>query len=328
MTVILKQAATRVLGPIARRITAARSRVLMYHRFGEAGERGRRLATDEFVQHLEFIRTNFRPARLADLVSRITNGEPLEPRTVVVTVDDGYADFADHAVPLLAHYEIPATIYLVSRFVGQEMWLWFDAAHWLTRMASAGDYEIKAGGLSLNASLRSETDRDSLWLLVADRCLALGPEEQDGAIAQLQIDLNLALPPRPTTEYAAMTWQQVERLDPGLIEIGAHTRSHVILSRCSSARQTQEIDGCKRDIERMTRRPVHAFCYPNGMPLDYDDWSVDQVRNLGFTSAVLAAGGFSDKTSDPFRLERFGAPHDIQLFKNAIDGLWHLRDRE
>jgi peptidoglycan/xylan/chitin deacetylase (PgdA/CDA1 family) len=123
-----------------------------------------------------------------------------------------------------------------------------------------------------------------------------------------------------------MTWQQARNLDPALIEVGAHTCNHAILSRCSTEQQRQEIGDCKRQIEEKTCRYVEAFCYPNGMPEDYTDETVAVVRNTGFKSAVLAHGGMSSARSDPFRLERLGAPSDLQLFRNSVNGLWHLRN--
>jgi peptidoglycan/xylan/chitin deacetylase (PgdA/CDA1 family) len=322
----LRRGAARVLAPVARAITGRRARVLMYHRFGEPGS-DRRIDMESFEQHVRYIRRNFRPRRLEDLVTRLREGQPLEERTVVITVDDGYQDFAEYAYPILERYEVPATVYVVSEFASQRLWLWFDALDFLTHEAAVGRYELAVGDRTVSAELASPADRRALWLSLADYCIRLSAPERMVAIGEFQRQLGVSLPSRPTTEYAAMSWDQVRRLDAGLVEIGAHTRTHPILSQCPVEQQRTEVADCKRAIEAQLGREVRAFCYPNGMPEDFTSTTVDIVRESGFTNAVMACGGILGNRPDLYRLERVGAPIDLRLFRNCIDGLWELRDR-
>ena len=46
----------------------------------------------------------------------------LTDRAVVVTFDDGYVDVLETAYPLLARYEIPATVFVVSGCLGKRFW--------------------------------------------------------------------------------------------------------------------------------------------------------------------------------------------------------------
>src|SRR5262245_4257273 len=108
-----------------------------------------------------------------------------------------------------------------------------------------------------------------------------------------------------------MTWEDVRDLDPHLIEIGAHTCTHSILSRCSVTEQRREIMDCKRTIEERTQRAVTAFCYPNGESGDFTDDSVSIVREAGFTSAVTACAGMIETGSNPYRLPRIAAPDEL-----------------
>jgi len=48
----------------------------------------------------------------------------LPPRSAVLTFDDGYQNFADIAWPVLKRHNYPATVYLVSQFIGKRAeWL-------------------------------------------------------------------------------------------------------------------------------------------------------------------------------------------------------------
>ena len=44
----------------------------------------------------------------------------------MITFDDGYADNLHNAKPLLEHYDIPATVFVVSGYVGHEREFWWD----------------------------------------------------------------------------------------------------------------------------------------------------------------------------------------------------------
>lgn len=52
--------------------------------------------------------------------------------------------------------------------------------------------------------------------------------------------------------------------ESGLVDIGSHTRSHVMLTQHGKLRRDQEIVGSKFDLEELLGKPVTAFAYPFG----------------------------------------------------------------
>ena len=313
-----------MIGPVARAMTAARPRILMFHRFGADGAH-RRLGTREFDEQVRYLKTHFHPARLADVIARLSSGEPLDARTVVLTVDDGYEDFATHAYPVLARHGVPATVYAVSRFISGECWLWFDALQWITEAAPAGQYSIVLGDVTLTAELQTRESRHRLWLDAAALAVARPPAAQWEIVDALARQCSVLLPALPTPEYRAMSWDQLRALDPAIVEVGAHTLSHPILAQCPPDLQEKEIRDCRRELESALGREVRNFCYPNGMPEDFTQQSVDLVAASGYTSAVMACGGLASTSSDRYRLERLGVPEGMHMFRNAVNGVWHLK---
>ncbi|MEO3873927.1 polysaccharide deacetylase family protein [Nonomuraea sp. B12E4] len=63
--------------------------------------------------------SGFTPLTLGDLVASLNknNGRSLPAKPVVLTFDDGYADFHSHALPLLERHGFPATVFLTSGWV-------------------------------------------------------------------------------------------------------------------------------------------------------------------------------------------------------------------
>jgi peptidoglycan/xylan/chitin deacetylase (PgdA/CDA1 family) len=96
--------------------------ILMYHSVTDQpnGET-RPLAVHpaEFADQLGYLRDRgFTPLTVADMVASLNGtGRELPDRPVVITFDDGYADFHSEALPVLDRFGFPATVFLTSGWV-------------------------------------------------------------------------------------------------------------------------------------------------------------------------------------------------------------------
>ncbi len=72
-----------------------------------------------FAGHIAWLKSNAHIASLSEAVDFATAGEPLPPNTVVLTFDDGFADFYSEAAPILRRAGLPATVFLPSGFCGR-----------------------------------------------------------------------------------------------------------------------------------------------------------------------------------------------------------------
>ena len=71
------------------------------------------------------------------------------------------------------------------------------------------------------------------------------------------------------------------------MEVGAHTRSHPILSSIDDALAHLEITVGKAELEAILDEPVDVFAYPNGNPQrDLTSKHVEMVKMAGFRSAA------------------------------------------
>lgn len=85
--------------------------LLIYHRVGD-GTREIDLKVDEFESQVRYLSTHHRLLTLDEALL------PGRPGGVVLTFDDGYADFIQQVVPLLESYRVPALLYLATGLVG------------------------------------------------------------------------------------------------------------------------------------------------------------------------------------------------------------------
>ena len=96
--------------------------ILAYHslsRHSTAPFRRFTLDPGLFEDHLAFLaERGYRTLTVSELVEKRAHGERLPPRPVVLTFDDGFADFHSHALPVLERHGMTATLYVITGYVG------------------------------------------------------------------------------------------------------------------------------------------------------------------------------------------------------------------
>lgn len=100
----------------------SRMPILMYHRVaadGPAATQRWRLHPEAFEEQLAYLRDNeFQTLTFAQWRAASDRRHRIPARSLMLTFDDGYADFPDYAMPLLAKYGFTATMFVVTDLVG------------------------------------------------------------------------------------------------------------------------------------------------------------------------------------------------------------------
>jgi peptidoglycan/xylan/chitin deacetylase (PgdA/CDA1 family) len=96
--------------------------VLMYHRIADAGPPRLsqwRVTPGDFQDQLRLLRAHgYRSTSSEEILRHRRANVPLCGRPVLITFDDGYADFADAAWPILEAHDFRAEVFLVTDLVG------------------------------------------------------------------------------------------------------------------------------------------------------------------------------------------------------------------
>jgi peptidoglycan/xylan/chitin deacetylase (PgdA/CDA1 family) len=95
--------------------------ILTYHSIAE-GDSPLKISPTLFAQQMDWLVASqnvINVAPLSDLADAWGHLDRLAPRTVILTFDDGYADFYTHAAPVLLKHKLPATVFLPTSFVGR-----------------------------------------------------------------------------------------------------------------------------------------------------------------------------------------------------------------
>jgi peptidoglycan/xylan/chitin deacetylase (PgdA/CDA1 family) len=119
----------------------------MYHEIADTTATTSRLAVppEAFADQLAYLRdAGFNGVTAGELSSILAGGPgELPERPVVVTFDDGYADFYSHALPLLKQHDLTATIFMTTGWIGVEG-VAKRMLNW-TQLAEVAEYGIEIG---------------------------------------------------------------------------------------------------------------------------------------------------------------------------------------
>jgi len=92
----------------------------MYHSIDDQQARVKlSVSTQEFRRQMKYLKKRYDIVSLERLADMIKSGEKLPRNIVAVTLDDGCLDNYTNAFPILKEYKIPATIFVVSSYIGK-----------------------------------------------------------------------------------------------------------------------------------------------------------------------------------------------------------------
>lgn len=257
--------------------------ILIYHRILEQRDPLLPGAPDQrtFARHLRLLQRCFRVLPLELALDLLAQGR-LPARALAITFDDGYADNAELALPVLRSLDLHATFFIATAYLDGGC-MWNDHVIEHVRQLPAQRYTL--------------TQRLQLIDATLTRFKYLPFDERQ----QRAIELG-AMPLRPLM----MTSAQVRQLAAAGMGIGAHTHRHPILARMTDQEAAHDIATGKSIIERLTGQPVTLFAYPNGKPgADYGPQHIAMLRKLGFRAALSTITGITRAGGDLFQLARY-----------------------
>lgn len=291
--------------------------VLLYHRVGLPSDPFPNLDVQSFRAQMEWLTENCNVIAPEELKARAAWGRPSRPN-VLVTFDDGYRDYFDHAFPILQRNRIRALNFLCTRFNDEPALMgWWDRLFLAVRRSSKACARLPWADCEFTLD---DTGRAALLRAAKDH-IKLQPESDKEYLTQsvldaLGIDGDTLLAPRQT-----MSWDEV-RAASEFTAYGGHTHNHLIVSRLDGQIFEEELRTCRDRIVRETGAAPDTFAYPNGREIDFTDESKSTLKRFGFSMAFSAIEGVNRADTDWMAVRRISGGTTVADLAWRLSRLW------
>lgn len=300
--------------------------VLMYHRVIDLeAERkdyiqpGMYVTKETFAMQMNYLSEYYDVITLEEFIEAVKTRDRIKSNACVITFDDGWRDTYTQAFPILKEYNLPATVFLVSEYVGTNRWFWTERVSYLLvkYLQTMGFKESRPAFYPALAridffsltSKRNLVSEEKIELII-EKMKQLKQDEREKAIKEMEDLLKDDLL-SDSSERLLMNWGEIKEMSRFRITFGSHTKRHVLLTKVTKRDAIEEIVESKQEIEKCLAKPCQAFCYPNG---DHDDQVKETVKEH-YISAVTTQHGFVKPGDDLFGLKRIGIHNDISFTK-------------
>lgn len=285
---------------VARVVRGEGITTLMYHRIQADGNGFQGPGVDTFREQMRWLKAECMPVH-PDQFVEVLQGRRTRRPAVLVTFDDGYRDYHDHVYPVLKELEIPAVVFLATRFVDEGGMIWTDAVTWAVHHSPVSEVDLPWPGGS-----RFDLSAPGGRRTCVDACKAflknIGDEERNRW--QEQLFQVLAVDPLGEGPGRQMlNWDEV-RATMEYTTYGGHTHTHPILSRVDSLVAEREIRKCRDRIREETGVSPRYFAYPNGRAQDFTEETKNILQREGFELAFSTVEGIQRRGMDPFAIRR------------------------
>ena len=275
------------------------------------------ISQDRLRERLAFLqRSRANVLRLDDAVVRLREGT-LPPRSVVITFDDGGADFRLRALPVLADFGYPATVYLTTHYCDLPYPVWTSAGRYLLWKGRDAGW-LRLSGIcddALDVAIGSAAERHEAWRALHRVIAPLSTRSKDLVLGQIAERLGIDYEAfRARRMFQIMTADEVRGLPADLVDVELHTHRHT--TPVDEEKLAMEIRDNQRVITSLRDRVGRHFCYTSGM---YDECMLPWLAEHGIVSATTCVPGLVDADTELLLMPRLV---DTQVTPDVVFRAW------
>ncbi len=250
-------------------------------------------------------------------------------RFAAFTLDDGYRDNRDHALPVMREFAAPFTVYVTSDFAegcGRLWWIALEMA-----IAKASTIEVVIGGQAMRFDTTTAAGKQAAFDRLHDWLRGLQEHDLAREIGALcaRHDVDIAAICRDL----CLSWDELKSFaaDP-LVSIGAHTVSHCNLAQQREDVAREELTVSRARIEERLQRVVLHLCYPYGDRAAAGRREFALASSAGYKTAVTTRPGmiFAESAGHLTALPRISLNGNFQnarvlpvLTSGAATAMWN-----
>jgi peptidoglycan/xylan/chitin deacetylase (PgdA/CDA1 family) len=227
----------------------------------------------------EFVALSDVPARLAS---------PSQKPFAAFTLDDGYRNNAEHALPVFARHGAPFTVFIAQGLAEHRQALWWEIMGRLLREQEQIDFDFGNGIETVR--LKTPVQQLDTFFRFASYVWARKEAQAVGDVCSLAerygidplaITRELVMGPQELQEFAAHP----------LVSLGAHTVTHRKLCRLSAEEAADEMRKSADWLADLIGTRPTAIAYPYGSRDAVGPREFQTARDLGFVIGLTTQPG-------------------------------------
>lgn len=291
-----------------------KSCILLYHgvtkskSYGVENYSNKHIQADEFDRQMKFLKENKKVVSIRNIKRELDS--------VAVTFDDTFKNIYDVALPILKKYDIPATFFVSTGFIGNHKNFWVDRIEHMINFSDKDKIEFD----SELFNLRDRDEKINSLIKIKSKLKKCEPACRENFLSDIKIQTGWKNAIE-IENYKNLSLDDVKKLDePPMYEVGGHTVNHEILSYLDDEKLNQEISDCIKTLEKITGRKTDLFSYPEGQEKHYNKKVINCLKDNGITICPSAIDGFIGE-EDEFNYKRIMVGFcDIKFPFEGYDG--------
>ena len=253
------------------------------------------MTPESFTHCLEFFRKHYHDASPDEVFASLRGEKKLPKRSLLLTFDDGWADTAEFAQPILDKFGMPSLIFVAGGAINQAMPFWEERLYsFMATNPGAIEYladRPELAAMQIDWPVLGDIDEARIKNIIQ----RIGKLPRETVVGLVE-----SLPAGPESAISSMMGvEQLARLVAGSHRIGGHGMTHQPLTTVVDVEE--ELKRSRAAIAPyMEGRSVDAMSFPHGA---YSNHIIGRCRAVGY-KYLFSSEAFLNRLSHESNLMR------------------------
>lgn len=278
---------------------------------------GNLVSKDRFREQLRILKCHYNVIAPEDFRLYLQGKLSLPPRAVLLTCDDGLVNVVTDMLPVLQDAGLKCLFFLTgASFADVSAMLWHEELWLLLDTIGPRSLKFHHTLASIERIPAQEKERHDLWWKLVHELSKIDAEARQQFVEELSAaaglpdvwSANLLNHAINRKRFALLTRAQVDHLLRAGMTIGAHTRNHPVLAKCSAEVAEREVTNFEFD-----HKSLWAFAYPFGTEETVSSRELVLTETAGYDCAFMNIGTGFTSAMNKFAIPRVHVTADMNL---------------
>lgn len=272
------------------------------------------LSPDELTRTLTILSELYTFITAKQAIDILEGKSPSIKHAMLITLDDGYRNNIDYALPIFEKYGIKPVLFVVTGNIDSGLPFMVDRLDYALQQNMGGILSIPYAGESYQFDARSREALQESYKVFRDYCKSkfvndIKMSEVFNAIAETlenQSGCSLEDIYKDDDWSVVASWGMLRKVvQENRLDVGSHTVDHWRLDCLEQLDLLYQLKESKKRIEKELLIKCNYFCYPNG---NYNNLAIEKIVGSGYRAAFSTDVGLCAVGDDVNTLQRFNFP--------------------